>query len=823
MPEIESFSEALNRLIGKDETRSRYSIEDLASFAGVAKSTFANWIYGNLKKGPRHWQPLARLAGKLHFSEDEVDKLLSSANYPPVAKLWDQSTEQEDIAILSAWPRPSAPFRADDDLYYFIGRAEEIDFIEKWLSQSQFTGPLRIAGMPGAGKTVLAAHIAKKVRPDFPDGVLWVDMANADLMTTLGEFASDLGHDLSRYRGLSSRSRAFKDILEGKRALVIIDGAEAKHDIGVFLPIAPSSTAVIVTTRYRDIGVTLIAHPLNVEPFSQHEALALFAKILGNVKVAAEELSFIELAAFFGHLPIALDIAARQIKKWHDLTVGKFLAELQEERDGAHLENLTDSERSVRALFETSYRQLTSSQKLFFLALGAFSGRDFNVDAAAYVADRTVAQSRRMLIELRDMSLLQESQTDRFRLHTLLQAFVKSIHKGPVEIRRMVEFFARYAVQHKTNVAATISELPNMRAALDISREEGLEIAVLQITPAIARYLVIDGQFDDAQTFLDYALPLALVSGNPSAVRDTYEALGLNAAYQADFDTAEQYFQAGLAAAQKDGFEEGICDFLQNLSTVKKYQGKLKESGTLLREGLAIARKIGYQVRIAPMISNLASIETDLGNWPEAREYLEQSLELERRSSHPVNLPNILANLAATEIELKEFENAEEHLREALGSARDSGNSEALIRVMRNFGELNGRMRQDNAADDFFQQALDAARRSGNKPLLFGILIDWADNLLDRTELQRAAERYEEVRNGASEEDFPAFVADQKFGRARIAHAVGDLEEACRLGHESLIIYRRINNVRAKDVEEWLANLPCQDYISDVTIPGQGN
>lgn len=817
MLEPGSFSEVLNRLIRKDETRRRYSYDDLASFAGVPKRTLGNWRTDKVKK-PRAWQPLLRLAGKLRFSEDEANELLTSADYPPISVLREKWPEERDQELLLAWPRPSTPFRADDDLYYFTGREEEIDFIEKWLSQSKFIGPLRIVGMPGAGKTVLAAHLAKRVRPDFPDGVLWVDMANADLMTTLGEFASDFGHDLSRYRGLSSRSRAFKDLLEGKRALIIIDGAEAKHDIGVFLPIAPSSTAVIVTTRYRDIGVTLIAHPLNVEPFSQDEALALFEKILGNVKVAAEVLSVIELAAFLGHLPIALDIAARQIKKWQDLTVGKFLAELQEEKDGAHLENLTDSERSVRALFETSYRQLTSSQKLFFLALGAFSGREFNVDAAAYVADRTVAQSRRMLIELRDMSLLQESRTDRFRLHTLLQAFVKSIYKGAAEIRRMVEFFAQYAVQHKTNVAATISELPNLRAALDISREEGLEAAVLQITPAVARYLVIDGQFDDAQTVLDYALPLALVSRDPRAMRDVYEALGINAAYQADFATADQYFEAGLAAARKDGFEEGICDFLQNLSSVKKYQGKLEDTVLLLREGLAIARKIGYQIRIAPMLSNLASIETDLGDWQAAREYLEQSLELERSSSHPANLPNILANLAATEIELEEFEEAEEHLREALGLARDSGYSEALIRVLRNLGELNGRMHNDDDADESYQQALDAARRSGNKPLLFGIFIDWADNLLDRGELERPAELYEGVRNEASEEDFPAFVADQKLGRARIALAMGDLKEACRLGHESLAIYKRINNVRAKEVEGWLADLPCQDFIADEPV-----
>ena len=49
------------------------------------------------------------------------------------------------------------------------------------------------------------------------------------------------------------------------------------------------------------------------------------------------------------------------------------------------------------------------------------------------------------------------------------------------------------------------------------------------------------------------------------------------------------------------------------------------------------------------------------------------------------------------------------------------------------------------------------------------------------------------------------------FGLAKVAKVNDDLEEAKRLGHESLAIFETIGYRSADEVREWLATLPTKN------------
>ena len=813
MVEAGSFQKALVRILAAYPWRSRLSMADLSVQTDIPQRTLANWKEGRVRK-PRHWQDILKLAAALRCSEAEADELLTSATHPTIAKLWDTVTEDEDKSLLASWPRPKIPFRVKLKLEHFAGREKEKNSLKNWLVQPEYHGPFLLSGMPGVGKTALANQMAHELEPDFPDGVILIDMPSSESMTMLSQIASDLGdHDLSSYHGLNSRSQAFRDILDNKRALIILDGAVSYREIEPFLPHTPSTTAIIVTTRRRSLDITHTAHPLHLEPFDLEEALELFANILGEEQVQRVEVKtpLEKVAEYSGRLPLALSIAAGQIKEWGSNSAADYLALLQHE--GNVLNHLREESRSVWLTFETSYKQLEESQdqQIFFAALGAFAGQDFEIDAAAYVTRQGKLRAKDLLIKLRNLSLLEESTTNRFRLHDLLRSFARSKQVGVSAARRMVEYYAGYAAEHGSDIPALSREVSNIWAALDVAGREGMAESIFSLTFPYARFLVNDGQFDEAQKILEFALPLARDHQNTGAIWGSYDGLGRTAAYQGDFALAEKHFRASLAAARDGDYAIGVCDALQNISAIKLYQQQLPEAKEALLEGLALARKIDYTARIAPLLSNLASLETQLGNWLQAKGYLEQALIVARSSDDLYNLVNMLSNLSATELELREYATAEDHLTEALEIAEEMGNNELLVRTLRNIAELHRKQNHAQSADDYYQQAMDIVRYAGNQPLLFSILNDWGVYLFERHAYEQAKKMYQELDKNVAPEGFPEFACNAKFGLARITAMDGNFETARFLAQEALSLCEDSDEELARVIRGFLSGLPYED------------
>jgi tetratricopeptide (TPR) repeat protein len=158
-----------------------------------------------------------------------------------------------------------------------------------------------VTGLPGAGKTQLAAAYARaRLAADWRL-VAWVHAGNAEnLLAGLGAVADAAGLPGGSGRDAAGAGQAVRALLEadGERCLLVLDDVA---DPGLVRPFVPASGAaqVLITTTSQpaaDLGT-----PINVPVFSKEEALAFLAGRTGQGETGAAP-----LAAELGFLPLAL-------------------------------------------------------------------------------------------------------------------------------------------------------------------------------------------------------------------------------------------------------------------------------------------------------------------------------------------------------------------------------------------------------------------------------------------------------------------------------------------------------------------------------------
>jgi hypothetical protein len=177
----------------------------------------------------------------------------------------------------------------------------------------------------------------------------------------------------------------------------------------------------LITTRRRNLTIAHGARRFQVEPFCREEALALFARVLGEEVVARERDALLELGELLGYLPLAVDIVACRLAYEPGWSADTLLVQLRRER--TRLNGLVYAGRGVRLAFEATFTSLSPAQQKLFAALSAFGGADFTIEAAAAVANIPPCETEFNLRELFALSLVHRGYSGRYRLIPLMQSF----------------------------------------------------------------------------------------------------------------------------------------------------------------------------------------------------------------------------------------------------------------------------------------------------------------------------------------------------------------------------------------------------------------
>ena len=233
------------------------------------------------------------------------------------------------------------------------------------------------------------------------------------------------------------RATLYRSQLAGKRLLIVLDNAANAGQVQPLLPAAPGCL-VLVTSRSR-LSALDDATVLSLDVLSTPDAAALFGKVVGADRVTWHDGAVQHIVELCGRLPLAVRIAAarlRTVQCGTEQPAEQLAERLARERD--RLGELTDSDRSVAAAFAVSYRELNEQQRQLFRLLGLHPGADFDVHAAAALADTGVDASERLLEALLDAHLLDQPVPGRYRFHD-----------------RLREYAAHLAVEHDTEADRT--------------------------------------------------------------------------------------------------------------------------------------------------------------------------------------------------------------------------------------------------------------------------------------------------------------------------------------------------------------------------------
>ena len=333
-------------------------------------------------------------------------------------------TEQESKKMqLSFSQHP--PFQVPNQIENFTGRE---DIIEDIVRKRDILGKvILIYGAAGVGKTALAIELGHLLKNKFADGVFWYKVEEDNIQDILFSIAHIFGEDISQIKSIQTRATVVRAIIASKNALIILDSGELNENIYLLLPNSSSSTTIVTSQKnHFKNPIQFIDVPLKT--FTNDEVLALFKEVLKEKYHKSNQRAILNFAKRLGNLPLAIDIFARQVLH-ANVQITQLPSLLDENK--TLLKELHYEDKNLHFAIDLSYKKLESKMKSVLVSASIFKGKDFSVDSIAYINGLSITDTTKILQNLIDLSLIEHSAKNRYRIHPAIREFVRDKLDSP--------------------------------------------------------------------------------------------------------------------------------------------------------------------------------------------------------------------------------------------------------------------------------------------------------------------------------------------------------------------------------------------------------
>jgi predicted ATPase len=315
----------------------------------------------------------------------------------------------------------------------FTGREELIDLLiadfEKGKGAAITSQPIHgLTGMGGIGKTALGLVVAHKLKQDYPEAQIFLDLTGT---TTLLSAVDIMRHVILSFepatdlRALDegNMSDAYQSVLHGRKVLLFFDNARSAGQVAPLRP--PETCAMLVTSRWTFGLPGLQTRRLDV--MSAENARAFVLELCPRIDTKAAD-----LAEACARLPLALRIAGSFLQVNQDWSIDEYLARLNDRK--SRLSALKESreeaelttEPDLLATFELSYSQLSEKNRKHWRKLGVFPA-SFTSQSAKALWELEEEETRKLLSLFLRYSLLDyHESSSRYSLHDLLADYALS-------------------------------------------------------------------------------------------------------------------------------------------------------------------------------------------------------------------------------------------------------------------------------------------------------------------------------------------------------------------------------------------------------------
>jgi hypothetical protein len=444
-------------------------------------------------------------------------------------------------------------------------------------------------------------------------------------------------------------------------------------------------------------------------------------------------------------LPLALELAASGSYR-HSFAEIAFELERSFDSLAAPLYDLPPRHRSLRAVFDQSWRLLSPVEREVIQALAVFRG-GFDLTAAERVAEA----SSMMVLALRDKSLLQDAADGRFVIHELFRQYAEEQRRLASAADRVCERHSAFyreqsalaelylvGVDHAQWMSRLDIDLDNLRFALQWSIMAQPE-AALEIAAGLWRYWQWRGYLTEGRWWLEQALN-ATEDGECARARAKALAGAAHLAWsQGDFVAARQWAEQSVLLWQTLTDWQGLAHALIVLGIAVGALGDHVGAASVLEESISLCRTNDDCWGLAMALFYLA----DGYNVPQmaatAKAQLCESLTMFESLSDQCGVALATYGLGVWAYRTGDYAMARTRLERALLTCQELRNRWLMAQVLSSLAELSRSEEQISQAERLFIESLALYREMGARGREAMLLHCMGYVSLQQSESQRAA------------------------------------------------------------------------------------
>ena len=417
-----------------------------------------------------------------------------------------------------------------------------------------------------------------------------------------------------------------------------------------FTPLAPLTNASHLVAAIADVlGFTFYGRDNPKTQLLNYLRQKRLLIILDNFEhLLAEMPHLIHICQLVEGLPLGIELAAAWVRV---LTSAEIASEIKNSLDflAANLHDLPPRHRSLRAVFDHSWKLLDESERQALRQLAIFPG-GCNWAAAAAVAAVSLSQ----LSALVDKSLLRQQQPSRYHIHDALRPYaVEKCQQQPEEETAVRTAHAHYYThflgerandlrggRQITALTEIQTDIENIRDAWQWAVATSDETAVSNALHSLALYYEMRGQFQQGQEQFSVGGERFEISQSPNLLHAQILARHGRFCHRlGQYDEAKTLLRESLAIAHQLEAAGDIAFALNNLGYVAWSQSDYGRAQSLFEESLALFERVGDK-------AGLAQVLTTLGDVIAARQWFEKALDTAVTLNSPPFIHDTLVSIA---------------------------------------------------------------------------------------------------------------------------------------------------------------------------------
>jgi predicted ATPase/transcriptional regulator with XRE-family HTH domain len=699
-----------------------------------------------------------------------------------------------------------------------IGRAHEVEQLCQLLRDPQCR-LLTLVGPGGIGKTRLAIETASKVQDIFADGVYLVPLDSTNSTRFLVPvIANAIGFTFQSANRADPKTQLF-GYLQKKQAMLLLDNLEQLlNEPGIeLLPelFAHAPQVKLLATSRECLGLQgewvfevqglPVPERISAEGVVQNTSVELFLQRARRAHVGftsgpEDYPAIIRICQLLDGMPLGMELAAGWVRT---LSCMEIASEIERGLDflSVSARDMPARHRSMRAVFDHSWKFLTEEEQRVLMRLSVFRG-GFKREAAEQVAEATLP----VLSNLVTKSLIRRGGAGRYDLHDLIRQFTAEQLAGhPEEQSATQACHGRYyltcfseadgrlrsAAQRET-LAELTAEMDNFRAVWAWAVGHGEFALIEQTMRTFVRLYDTRGWFQEGIDTLDRAVnALEMNHGYSPPDRTNQIALGHLLATRswlayrlANYEQAQRTLERSLEILRPLNEPHVLVASITYLGRVMEMTGNYAIALELYSEGLEIATTTGDRwfkaVCLTLQTALMGLTQTILK--PEITYERLQSVAADwRLIGDPRLIALALDFLGRSALRLGRYDDAHAALEENVALNSSIGFGWGLGTAYRALGKVVQAQGEHKQAVAMFRKSMDIFTELGGRWFMARVLAEMGGSILELGNEDEARRVWLESLHIATDIHATPVALEALAGLASLQAKQGDREHALEL------------------------------------------